>query len=273
MSNEDQTQTVIRTQVLDAATAENYRGTFAPHLPALADGDALPLGWEGLYFPFSSPLDGLRPDGTPRDDGLAEIDLPRRMYAGEDTHVLRPLRIGEAVEQRTSLGRVTEKTGRNGRLVFADIRREYRIAGETCAESIWHDVFLPAEAPAVVPKRAEPGQSWWSTVVALDSRHLFRFSAITFNTHRVHYDRAWAQEQEGLEDLLVHGPLTRILLLDAVLAQHQDARPAEYRFTATAPLFVDQAITLTGPPARERAAEAIAVNTNGDLAATAQVIW
>lgn len=271
-SGQSREQAVTRTQVLDADTAENYRGTFSPRVPALAEGDVLPPGWEGLYFPFTSPIETLRPDGTPRDDGLADIDLPRRMYAGEETRFHRPLRIGDTVEQRTSLGRITEKSGRNGRLVFADIHRQYSVEGEPSIESVWHDVFLPAEAPTARPKLAETDPSWWSTTVTPDSRHLFRFSAITFNTHRVHYDRVWAREEEGLEDLLVHGPLTRILLLDAVLSQYQGLRPAEYKFTATAPLLVDQTITLTGHEA-ENAVEAIAVNAHGALAAAGKVKW
>lgn len=265
-------QSMVRTQQIDAATAENYRGTFVPDRPELGEGESLPPGWEGLYFPFSSPIDGLRPDGTPQDDGLAEVDLPRRLYAGEETRFHLPLHIGQTVEQRTSLGQVTEKSGTSGRLVFADIHRQYLVEGELCVESIWHDVFLPAEAPEARLRPAETDPSWWSTTITPDSRHLFRFSAITFNSHRVHYDRAWAREAEGLEDLLVHGPLTRILLLDAALAHHPGQYPREYRFTATAPLFVDRAITLTGRD-DDGAAEAVAVNDRGELAATGRVEW
>lgn len=265
---------VTRVQRLDPAPAEEYRGTFAPHLPRLEPGDPLPPGWEGLYFPFDSGMGGLRPDGTPLDDVLPEIDLPRRMYAGEDTVFLRPLRVGDTVEQRVRAGRVEEKRGKSGRLVFADIEREYLVDGEPAVRSTWHDVFLEENAPAPPPRHAEPeGERFHRTTP--DTRHLFRFSAITFNTHRVHYDREWARGAEGLEDLLVHGPLTRLLMLDAVVfgdGREPRGRPSRYGFTATAPLFVDREITV-GVTDGGESSRAVAVADDGRLAARATVHW
>ncbi|SIO88762.1 MaoC family dehydratase N-terminal domain-containing protein [Nocardiopsis sp. JB363] len=267
---------VTRIQRVDLAPAENYRGTFAPGLPELSLGDPLPPGWEGLYFPFSSTMDGLRPDGTPSDDVLPEIDLPRRMYAGEDTVFHRPIRLGDTVEQRVRAGRVTEKSGRNGKLVFADIERRYFVDGEPAVESTWHDVFLEEGAPPAPPREVEEvgERSYRHTP---DSRRLFRFSAITFNTHRVHYDRDWAQREEGLADLLVHGPLTRLLMLDAAMGHDGDGRghertPARYSFTATAPLFVDREITVGVTDGKDEA-RVVAVDDHGHLAAKATVHW
>lgn len=269
---------VSRTQRMDLAPAENYRGTFAPQLSELSLGDPLPPGWEGLYFPFSSSVDGLRPDGTPQDDVLSEIDLPLRMYAGEDTLFHRPIRLGDTVEQGVRSGRITEKSGKTGRLVFADIERRYFVDGELAVESTWHDVFLEERA-ATAPARAlsTDAAGERSHRYTLDSRHLFRFSAITFNTHRVHYDRHWAQQVEGLEDLLVHGPLTRLLMLDAVMRRDgggsaQERAPARCSFTATAPLFVDREITV-GVTDGDDEAQAVAADDNGRLAAKATVRW
>lgn len=267
---------VSRLQPLDPAPAENYRRTFAPRLPELSPGDPLPPGWEGLYFPFSSAMDGLRPDGTPQDDVLPTIDLPRRMYAGEDTVFHRPIRLGETVEQRVRPGRVTEKNGKSGRLVFADIERQYFADGELAVESTWHDVFLEGDAPPALPRVADLAGHRLHQYT-LDPRHLFRFSAITFNTHRVHYDRDWAQRTEGLEDLLVHGPLTRTLMLDALVFADGGGReprraPARCSFTATAPLFVDREITV-GVTDGGDASHAVAVDDNGHLAARATVHW
>lgn len=255
---------MIRTHLLTTAAAEAYRGTFAPEAPAPADGGVLEPGWEGLTFPFKTALRDLRPDGTPARDGvLPEIDLPRRMYAGEDTVFHAPLRFGDEIVQSTAAGDVVEKHGRSGRLVFADLVREYRVGDEVAITSVWHDVFLEAAAPGSPPAPVAPPPATppdWSEEVALDARQLFRFSALTFNTHLVHYDRTWAREVEGLEDLLVHGPLTRILLLDAS-RRHDDRPIASSRFRAMAPIFVDRPFRLEG-----RGDEVVAVDARGLLA-------
>lgn len=269
-------QEISKTQVFDPVVAENYRGTFAPHVPALTYGDPLPAGWEGLYFPFSSPVEGLRPDGTPKDGVLPPIELPRRMYAGEDTVFHRSIRIGETVEQRVGLGKVTEKEGKSGRLIFADIERQYYVSDKLAIESVWHDVFLSDGVPTGAARLPEQGGGP-VTKFKLDSRHLFRFSAITFNTHRVHYDQHWAQQVEGLEERLVHGPLTRLLMLDAVLAPRERAQgeenwPNTYSFNAIAPLFVNREITVRVTEA-EASSEVVALNDQGYLAAKAAVEW
>lgn len=268
----------VRTETLDPKRAENYRSTFASSLSRLVVGDVLPAGWEGLYFPFASGIDGLRPDGTPLDDVVPDFGLPRRMYAGEDTVYHRPLHLGETVEQVESLGVVKEKFGNRGRLVFADIERTYSVEGEPAIETVWHDVFLGESSGAVELSETttEPirlGEEWQTNTFAPDSRHLFRFSAITFNTHRVHYDRAWAQETERLPDLLVHGPLTRNLLLDAVTSSHSGRSPVTFGFTASAPLFVDRPITLAVRDLENAETEALALNDQGRVAARGVARW
>ncbi|MFC7619466.1 hypothetical protein [Microlunatus sp. GCM10028923] len=225
-----------------------YRDTFAPHVPEPIAGAALPPGWEGLYFPFRVPLADLREDGSPARDGiLPEFGLPIRRYAGEDTTFHRPLRYGDPVRQRTRAGTVTEKTGRSGRLVFADLVRTFHCAGELAVESVWHDVFLEANPGS--PRQPEPAPDRpadWTETLIMDRRMLFRFSAITFNTHRIHYDLDWARTAENLPDLLVHGPLLRLLLLDSVVRQHPDRAVHGYRFRALAPTLAETMITISG---------------------------
>jgi 3-methylfumaryl-CoA hydratase len=268
--------TITRTEPLGTAAAAAYRGTFATSDAEPAAGGELPPGWEGLTFPFDAPLADLRPDGSPARDGvLPEIDLPRRMYAGEDTVFHRPLRFGDTLEQTVRIGSVIEKTGRSGRLLFADLVREYRVRGELAVESTWHDVFLEAAAadgpaPAVVHP-PDPAPEWTEDAV-LDARQLFRFSALTFNTHRVHYDGAWATEVEGLDGLLVHGPLTRILLLDAA-RRHRPGAAASYEFRATAPTYVDSAFTLQGRTTSDGSTEVVAVDALRGVLARGVVSW
>lgn len=269
--------TVVRTEVVRAETMEAYRGTFAATDAALATGAAVPPAWEGVLFPFAVPLADLRDDGSPARDGvLPEIALPRRMYAGEDTAFLAPVRVGDVVEQTTTLGIVTEKRGSAGDLVFADLERVLRVGGADAVRTTWHDVFLsaadphaPARPPATDPAAAAAAD--WVDDVALDVRQLFRFSAITGNAHRIHYDRTWAQRVEGLDDLLVHGPLLRILLMDAARRhEHGDASTLSVRMRA--PVLVDARVRLAGRT--EGATTRVTALGDGDVVlATAEVDW
>lgn len=243
---------VVRRETVRASTVEAYRGTFAAGESSYAEGAELPAAWEGVLFPFAVPLADLRPDGTPARDGvIPEIDLPRRMYAGETTEFLRPLHLGDEVVQTTRLGEVVDKSGSRGRLTFVDVEREYTVDGAPAVRSVWHDVFLEAadpDAPTRPPRtdpRAATGADW-SEEFVLDARQLFRFSALTFNTHLIHYDRAWARDVEGLPDLLVHGPLTRILLMDAARRNEPERRVERLEVRAIAPVLVDRVVRLYG---------------------------
>lgn len=257
-----------RAETLTTGPAAAYRGTFAPQAPMPELTAALPPGWEGLYFPFDAALDDLRTDGSPARDGvLPEIDLPRRMYAGEDTRFLAPLRYGDAVEQRVRAGEQVSKTGRSGRLVFADLVREYRVEHRVAIESTWHDVFM--EGASSGRSAGAPAPAWepqWRESVTLDARQLFRFSALTFNTHRIHYDRSWARDVEGLDDLLVHGPLLRILTLDALARHRPDLGVSEFSYRSHAPVLLDTEIEFRGR-VEQGAQEIVAVSDTGALVA------
>lgn len=265
---------VTRAERLRTDPAAAYRSTFAPWAPEPVPGGVLLPGWEGVYFHFDTAYKDLRPDGTPgAGDVVPEVTLPRRMYAGEDSTFHNPLRFGDPVEQRSSLGRMQHKTGRSGELVFADIERRYLVDGEVAVTSVWHDVFLPAPGAPGDGVAREATQvertDWpWARQVDLDSRALFRFSALTFNTHRVHYDREWARSTEGLPDLLVHGPLLRMLLLDLVTASAGDRLVQAFSMRSLAPAYVDVPMRLVGGPS-EGGAEAYALAEGGRLLARA----
>ncbi|GAA5036314.1 MaoC family dehydratase N-terminal domain-containing protein [Microbacterium fluvii] len=270
--------TVVREALISAATVEAYRGTFAAGEEALAETGTLPPAWEGVFFPFDAALADLRPDGTPARDGVVpEIDLPRRMYAGETTEFVRPVPMGATVTQTTRLGDVVEKSGSHGRLVFVDVVREYAVAGETAVRSVWHDVFLEQadpDAPARPPRTdhdVAQGADWVEDLV-LDARQLFRFSALTFNTHLIHYDRAWARDVEGLPDLLVHGPLTRILLMDAARRNVEGRTPARLDVRAIAPVLVDRPLRVAGRTEGDRT-RVTALNQDDVVLAVADIDW
>lgn len=269
---------VVRTARIDEETAEAYRGTFAAEEDRRGPGDALPSGWEGVYFPFAVALADLRADGTPARDGvIPEIDLPRRMYAGETTEFLRPISLGDDVTQTTSLGNVVEKNGSSGRLMFVDVEREYAVSGEVAIRSVWHDVFLEQADPDAPtrPPKTDPdaaASASWIDELTLDARQLFRFSALTFNTHLIHYDRAWARETEGLDDLLVHGPLTRILLMDAVRRHTPSRTPTRLDVRAVAPVYVDRALRIIGRDDGDTTRVTL-VDADDVVCATADVRW
>lgn len=268
----------VRTQVAAAETVEAYRGTFAAAEAGRDAGDELPPGWEGILFPFAVPLADLRPDGTPARDGvIPEIDLPRRMYAGETTEFLRPVRVGDEVTQTTRLGSVVEKSGSRGRLVFVDVEREYAVAGGPAIRSVWHDVFLEQADPdaPVRPPRRDPdaaASADWVEELTPDARQLFRFSALTFNTHLIHYDRAWAREVEHLPDLLVHGPLTRILLMDAARRNAPTRRAVRLDVRAIAPVLVDRPLRLAGV-ATDAGTRVTALDATDVVLAVAEIAW
>ncbi|WP_222119178.1 MaoC family dehydratase N-terminal domain-containing protein [Microbacterium sp. 1.5R] len=270
---------VVRTEPIARGTVEAYRGTFAASDPVLDAGDVLPAGWEGVFFPFAVPLADLRPDGTPARDGVVpEIDLPRRMYAGETTEFLRPIRVGDEVTQTTTLGTVTDKSGSRGRLTFVDIEREYAVGGAVAVRSVWHDVFLEAADPDAPQRAPRPDPSVvrdaeWIDEVTLDARQLFRFSALTFNTHLIHYDRAWAREVEGLPDLLVHGPLTRILLLDAARRHAPGRTPTRVDVRAVAPVLVDRPVRIVGGGSTADGLRVTAVDADDVVLATADITF
>ncbi|WP_431075187.1 FAS1-like dehydratase domain-containing protein [Microbacterium phyllosphaerae] len=269
---------VVRTERITASTVEAYRGTFAAADAAIVADATLPPAWEGVFFPFAVPFADLRPDGTPARDGVVpEIDLPRRMYAGETTEFLRPIRLGDDVTQTTTLGAVVEKNGSRGRLMFVDVEREYAVEGEMAVRSIWHDVFLEAsdpDAPARAPRRdpSIAADADWIEELTPDARQLFRFSALTFNTHLIHYDRAWARDVEGLPDLLVHGPLTRILLMDVARRHVPDRTPVRLDVRAIAPVLVDRPLRLASVTDGDRT-RVTAVDSDDVVLATADVTW
>ena len=269
---------VVRTERISAEKAEAYRGTFAAVEERQDAGAPLHPAWEGVFFPFTAALADLRPDGTPARDGvIPEIDLPRRMYAGETTEFLRPIALGDEVTQTTSLGSVVEKTGSSGRLSFVDIEREYRVDDEIAIRSVWHDVFLESADPDVParPAKTDPdaaASADWIDELTLDARQLFRFSALTFNTHLIHYDRAWASDVEGLDNLLVHGPLTRILLMDAARRHLPDRHPRALNVRAIAPMLVDRPLRFAGWT-EGAVTKVTALDSADTVLATAEVTW
>lgn len=204
------------------------------------DSSALPPLWHWFYFLPRAPQAQLGIDGHPQRGGfMPPISFPRRMFAGARLRFYRPLRIGRAAQREVLIRDIRQKSGRSGSLAFVSLFCSYRQDGELCIEEeqdiVYREPGPPIARPPVVDWPSPPPQAW-SRVVTPDPKLLFRFSALTFNAHRIHYDRSYATEEEGYPGLVVHGPLTALLLTE--LVRTHTRRPLRgFSFRGLAPLF------------------------------------
>ena len=178
-------------------------------------GDALPPLWHWLYFLPVHQQSELGPDGHAKLGGfLPPVPLPRRMWAGTRVEFHHPLRVGDSITRESRIVNVEHKQGRTGSLVFVLVRHEIRNAAGVALtdehDIVYRDSPRPGD-PAPPPAPAAPADPTWERTVHPDDVLLFRYSALTFNGHRIHYDRRYVTEVEGYPGLVVHGPLQATL--------------------------------------------------------------
>jgi 3-methylfumaryl-CoA hydratase len=214
-------------------------------------GDPVPPAWHWLYFLPLTRQSDLGADGrAARGPGLPGLEQAKRMFAGGRMKFHRPLCVGDAVARESTLVESRSKQGRQGTLVFVTTRFVYRDAQGIALEEEQDIVFRPAGSPANPPPEPVPAARW-SRDFSADARLLFRFSALTFNGHRIHYDLPYAQ-REGYPGLVVHGPLLALLLLD-LAARHATGRHVSaFSFRASAPAFAESPIALRGGPGADQ---------------------
>jgi 3-methylfumaryl-CoA hydratase len=163
------------------------------------------------------------------------------MWAGSQFTFHKPLWIGDALERSSTIVGVSEKSGRTGNLVFVKVRHEFRRAGDSdLALTEFHDIVYRDTVrfdDVSVSSKAAPSASAWEKRWVPDDLLLFRYSALTFNGHRIHYDRKYVTEVEGYPGLIVHGPMVATLLLDLLRHQMPDANVLSYEFRAVRPMF------------------------------------
>ena len=216
-------------------------------------GTLLPALWHWLYFLPLHRQSEIGPDGHANRGGfLPPVPLPRRMWAGSQFQFHSPLRVGDALMRTSTIHDVTEKSGRTGPLVFVKVRHEIQRDGEAdVALTEFHDIVYreapSAEQPATAPTTA-PAISPWERKWVPDDVLLFRYSALTFNGHRIHYDRRYVTEVEGYPGLIVHGPMLATLLLDLLRHEKPDAAIARYEFKAVRPVFDINPFFVCGEP-------------------------
>ncbi len=231
-----------RTNALGAAL-----GQAAP----LATGDPLPLLHHWLYFWDVRPPEGLGSDGHPARGGfLPPVPLPRRMWAGGRLKFLRPLRVGEGVTRASTILKVEAKSGRSGNLVFVTV--EHRLSGDQGLAVIEEQdlVYREAAVPGSVAApagEAQPSGAAWRRDVFPDAVLLFRYSALTMNGHRIHYDRPYAMDEEAYPGLVVHGPL-QATLLAGLAVQHLKAPITSFDFRGMSPASDRTLLHVCGEP-------------------------
>jgi 3-methylfumaryl-CoA hydratase len=228
----------------DTITAAPVRGLNATlDHPALAVDNGMPLFplWHWLYFLPQHRQSEIGPDGHAKRGGfLPPVPLPRRMWAGSQFEFRSPVRVGDAVERTSTIADVTTKEGRTGKLVFVKVRHELRCNGAADPAIVeFHDiVYRDAKKPGDVDPPPTPAvQGDWQRTIVPDDVLLFRYSALTFNGHRIHYDRQYVTQVEGYPGLIVHGPLIATLLMDLVRRHAPEAQVATFRFKAVRPTF------------------------------------
>jgi 3-methylfumaryl-CoA hydratase len=246
--------------VADTATATPYAALAAtldqPDTLRPAPGTPLPPLWHWLYFlPLAAQSD-IGPDGHPKRGGfMPPVPLPRRMWAGSDFEFHEPLLVGDMLSRTSTIIDVKEKSGRTGNLIFVKVRHEIRRNGAPKVALTEHHniVYRAAAEPGDVPPppQAAPKDSAWQRTIEPSDVLLFRYSALTFNGHRIHYDRKYVTEVEGYPGLIVHGPLIATLLMDLLRRQLPDAKVLRFEFKAVRPTFDTHAFSVHGQPSAD----------------------
>ena len=238
---------------LDLRIVQALAATFDHDPASIKPGDALPPLWHWVYFTPQARASEIGTDGHPRRGGfLPPVELPNRMWAGGRLRFEQPPRVDENVRRVSRIARCERKSGRNGDLVFVTVEHTLSgAAGVALVEE--HDIVYrnptPPGAPAGGEKVAE--QAEFRQTIHPDPVLLFRYSALTFNGHRIHYDHPYVTQVEGYPGLIVHGPLVATLLMELFRANFPARRVTRFDFRAVGPLFdtadFDVCGRLTGP--------------------------
>lgn len=236
-------------------------------------GDPLPVGWHAILFPRIVRHSQIGPDGHPqRGDFLPPVPLPRRMFAGKRTTFIAPLLVGDEVQRLSTIQNVTIKDGRSGRMVFVTVKTDIK-SPRGIAISEEQDIVYRGEPDKNAPPAAAqpaPGKAVWKHEVTPDPVMLFRYSALTFNGHRIHYDHPYVTAVEGYPNLVMNGGLTTLLVYE--LARTHGTTPIKFMSSRNVrALFVGRTITLCGEPSTDnKTAKLWAQDDTGAVALAAE---
>lgn len=222
---------------MDPARARALQATLGEK-PSFETGHALPPFFHQIYFWDPHVPGDLGRDGHPKVGGgvIPDMGLPRRMWAGGQLEFHAPLRAGHAATRHSFRENAVHKQGRSGPLAFVTLRHEIWQNDQCCITEHQDLVYRADDTGGAKPEPPRAPDAALKTVARqFDSTLLFRYSALTFNGHRIHYDEAYAQEVEGYDGLVVHGPLLAHLLMQMAQAELGDLRSFDFR--ATSPLM------------------------------------
>ena len=241
----------------------------------LKANDPLPPLWHWMGWQNDTPMDGLGPDGHPARGGfLPPIPLQRRMWAGGRLQFHQPLRIDQPMHRISTILNVVQKSGSTGEMVFVTLG--HQISGpnglaiseeQDLVYMAMPDHFSPP-APVIAPDTPA-----WANQMPMDTVRLFRFSALTFNAHRIHFDLPYATQVERYPGLVVHGPMQAMCLMAAAQRQKAGANPVRFRFRGIRPLFHFDQLQLMGWPATD-SSQPLATVIDGNITCMqAQIGW
>ncbi len=262
------------TDTIQSGHLAKIAATFDCQAPA--KGDPLPLGWHWAFFAEITPLSGIGRDGHQAlGEFLPPITLPRRMWAAGEFAITKPLTVGETVEKVSTILSIEEKHGRSGALAF--VRVGHQFTGNMGADMSEVHTIVYREAPianASTPPPLLPKlEAAFNSNLSASPVQLFRYSAVTFNSHRIHYDVDFCRNEEGYDGLIIHGPFTATLLMN--LAQKQTGkRLKSFTFRATNPLTHVHEFSIHAARPEADAIAVWACNHRGELAmqADAQLV-
>ncbi|MFC7554670.1 MaoC family dehydratase N-terminal domain-containing protein [Pseudoroseomonas wenyumeiae] len=234
-------------------------------------GDELPSHWYSLFFADMPRQSVIGHDGHPKKGAfLPPIPLPRRMGAGRRVRIMGNLRVGDNATKKVEVAEITPKAGRTGQIVVLTMRHTIMARGETLAvdefDAIYREAVVPGASSKTSPPAVAPAGAAWSEVVFLDPVLVFRYGAITWNAHRIHYDADYARGEEGYPAVVQNGGLTMHLLLDSAL-KRAPGRLMGYSARLARPLFVGDSVTFHGAAPSGGKMHVWAADKDGYLAA------
>lgn len=238
----------VQTERLDGWPVRGLRALLDQPVTA-EEGTAAPPLAQWLWFVPMVPQAEIDTDGHPRRGGfLPPVALPRRMWAGSDVTFHAPMRIGAVVTKTMRVADISLKEGSTGPLVFLRVENRYTDAGRPLLDEtqilVYRDRPAP-DAPAPKPRPAPEGAAWSRPVAATEAL-LFRYSAVTFNAHRIHYDADYTRTEEGYPGILLQGQLGATLMIEELLRRTGGARPASFSFRGVQPIHAGETVHVEG---------------------------
>lgn len=263
----------VRSELVTEAMTDRFKATFNLE-GAAKNGDAAPTLIHLCLAPPAEPTSSLGRDGHPKRGGfLPPVPLPRRMWAGGAFIFHDEIRIGEIATRRSTIREVTVKDGRTGMLCFVTVDHRIesgkRLAIEERHDIVYRDIETAGSAPKAAPRPAPQGSD--RVVVEPSAALLFRYSALTFNGHRIHYDNPYVRKEEGYPGLIVHGPMQATMLVQFA-EKLRGKCPSQFDFRSLSPLFDDAPFTLNA----EADGDSLRLWTayvNGPVAMEAHATW